>query len=114
MNTKEVVESMIKKVGHPVAYQGSWDDNAINVVVRGKDSYLLLDTHTSCKGTISIVRYPLRLNRKDKKFFMNTRSHKFRKYLVRYGRGYVPENELRVGYVNAYKWLLQNKYFNYD
>lgn len=107
---KNRVEEIIKSVGYPVAYSGSWDDDCVEYVVRGKDSFITLDVRTSEKGTIDLYRTPLKLKRVNKKFFMATQGRKYViKRLVSFGRGWVDDKKQLVNYANIYKWLLQNK-----
>ena len=108
MYMKEKIEKIIRRVGHPVAVKGTWDDDTRYYFVRGKSSFLLLDTlSTYDRGTIHLYRHPIKVERdtKHKKFFLQG-PRKVSKTLV---RPRMDEQTKTIGYANVYKWLLQNK-----
>lgn len=113
LELKKKIEKIIENIGHPVAIKGTWDDENIYTVVRGKDSFLMLRRNSGDKGLIKLVRLPLKLQRQNKKFFLivpvRTRSNDFSKTIIKPGWSSQTEDQRKVGYANIYKWLLQNK-----
>lgn len=105
---KTTIEQLIKRVGHPVAVYGVWDDQPIYYFVRGRESFLLLDINSPYnRGAIHLYRRRIKVERNArlKRFFLRG-PRKVSKTLVNRG---MSEEEKIVGYANVYKWLLQNK-----